>query len=72
MLPSAPAVGNKNSNAIDDLLGLQTELSAIQAGIQQIDKIAPSPPMSFQTDSMMPLHLAMSPQQQQQQQQQMP
>ena len=70
MLPSAPAAGNKNSNAIDDLLGLQTELSAIQAGIQQIDKIAPSPPMSFQTDSMMPLHLAMSPQQQQQQQQQ--
>ena len=70
-LPSAPAGGNKNTNAIDDLLGLQTELSAIQAGIQQIDKIAPSPPMSFQTDSMMPLHLSMSPQPQQQQQQQM-
>ena len=68
-LPSAPAGGNKNTNAIDDLLGLQTELSAIQAGIQQIDKIAPSPPMSFQTDSMMPLHLSMSPQPQQQQQQ---
>jgi len=70
--PSAPVAGNKNNNAIDDLLGLETELSAIQAGIQQIDKIAPSPPMSFQTDSMMPLHLSMSPQQQQQQQQQQP
>ena len=68
-VPSAPIGGNKNTNAIDDLLGLETELSAIQAGIQQIDKIAPSPPMSFQTDSMMPLHLSMSPQQQQQQQQ---
>ena len=64
--PSAPVAGNKNNNAIDDLLGLETELSAIQAGIQQIDKIAPNPPMSFQTDSMMPLHLSMSPQPQQQ------
>ena len=29
----------------------------VQAGIQQIDKITPTPPMSFQTDSMMPLDL---------------
>ena len=28
-----------------------------QAGIQQIDKITPTPPMSFQTESMMPLDL---------------
>ena len=51
-------------NAIDDLLGLETELSAIQAGIQQIDKIAPTPPMSFQTESMMPLSLVTPPQSQ--------
>ena len=29
----------------------------VQAGIQQIDKITPTPPMSFQTESMMPLDL---------------
>ena len=45
-------------NAIDDLLGLETELSAIQAGIQQIDKIADRPPMSFETQSMLPLSLS--------------
>ena len=27
----------------------------LQAGIRQIDKIAPNPPMSFQTDSMIPI-----------------
>ena len=42
---------------MDDLLGLESEISAIQAGIQQIDKITPTPPMSFQTESMMPLNL---------------
>ena len=58
---------------MDDLLGLESEISAIQveyhktknahnflviqAGIQQIDKITPTPPMSFQTESMMPLDL---------------
>jgi len=46
------------SSAIDDLLGLENEISAIQAGIQQIDKITPNPPMSFQTDSMLPLNLS--------------
>ena len=55
----APATTGK-VNAIDDLLGLETELSAIQAGIQQIDKIADRPPMSFQTDSMLPLSLSSS------------
>ena len=55
----APAVGQ--NSAIDDLLGLESEITAIQAGIQQIDKIAPSPPMSFQTDSMLPLNLSAPP-----------
>ena len=57
---AVPAAAAVRPNAIDDLLGLETELSAIQAGIQQIDKIAPNPPMSFQTDSMMPLSLSSS------------
>ena len=57
---AAQAAASAKPNAIDDLLGLETELSAIQAGIQQIDKIAPNPPMSFQTDSMMPLSLSSS------------
>ena len=52
-LPAPTATGKVN--AIDDLLGLETELSAIQAGIQQIDKIADRPPMSFETGSMLPL-----------------
>ena len=69
MSATSAAVAAIKNNAIDDLLGLETELSAIQAGIQQIDKIAPSPPMSFQTESMMPISLS-APQQQQQQQQQ--
>ena len=47
---------------MDDLLGLESEISAIQAGIQQIDKITPNPPMSFQTESMMPLSLGGAPQ----------
>ena len=53
----APPAASKSS-AIDDLLGLENEISAIQAGIQQIDKITPNPPMSFQTDSMLPLSLS--------------
>merc|ERR1712227_44676 len=65
--PGAGAAASK-ANAIDDLLGLETELNAIQAGIQQIDKIAPNAPMSFPTDNMLPLNMSM-PQQQQQQQQ---
>ena len=43
------------------MLGLETELSAIQAGIQQIDKIADRPPVSFPTESMMPLSLSNAP-----------
>ena len=31
-----------------------------QAGIQQIDKITPTPPLSFQTDSMIPFSLSTS------------
>merc|ERR1712227_802227 len=65
--PGAGAAASK-ANAIDDLLGLETELNAIQAGIQQIDKIAPNAPMSFPTDNMLPLNMSM-PQPQQQQQQ---
>ena len=38
-------------------LGLLLSDSFSQAGIQQIDKITPTPPMSFQTESMMPLDL---------------
>eukprot|EP00096_Caligus_rogercresseyi_P002828 TRINITY_DN1513_c3_g1_i1.p1 TRINITY_DN1513_c3_g1~~TRINITY_DN1513_c3_g1_i1.p1 ORF type:complete len:1235 (-),score=350.60 TRINITY_DN1513_c3_g1_i1:195-3899(-) len=57
--PSAALNNNvKNSGgggALSDLLGLQDELTHIQAGIRQIDKIAPTAPMSFQTDSMIPL-----------------
>ena len=56
LLP-APTVAGK-MNTISDLLGLETELSAIQAGIQQIDKIADRPPMSFETGSMMPISLS--------------
>ena len=36
----------------------EPSLFGMQAGIQQIDKITPTPPMSFQTESMMPLDLA--------------
>jgi len=56
--PDGAASANSKSSAIDDLLGLENEISAIQAGIQQIDKITPNPPMSFQTDSMLPLSLS--------------
>lgn len=56
---ASPAV---TTTAMDDLLGLESEISAIQAGIQQIDKITPTPPMSFQTESMMPLSLGGGPQ----------
>ena len=66
------AAAASKANAIDDLLGLETELNAIQAGIQQIDKIAPNAPMSFPTDNMLPLSLSVPQQQQQQQQQQQP
>jgi len=65
MTATSAAVAAIKNNAIDDLLGLETELSNLQAGIQQIDKIAPSPPMSFQTDSMLPLSLSMPAAQQQ-------
>ena len=57
--PDGPTPTASTSNAIDDLLGLESEISAIQAGIQQIDKITPNAPMSFQTDSMLPLHIKM-------------
>eukprot|EP00092_Neocalanus_flemingeri_P005657 GFUD01006092.1.p1 GENE.GFUD01006092.1~~GFUD01006092.1.p1 ORF type:complete len:633 (-),score=198.71 GFUD01006092.1:142-2040(-) len=56
--PDGAAPAATKSSAIDDLLGLENEISAIQAGIQQIDKITPNPPMSFQTDSMLPLSLS--------------
>lgn len=56
--PDGAASAASKSSAIDDLLGLENEISAIQAGIQQIDKITPNPPMSFQTDSMLPLSLS--------------
>jgi len=68
MTATSAAVAAIKNNAIDDLLGLETELSNLQAGIQQIDKIAPSPPMSFQTDSMLPLSLSVPASQQQAQQ----
>merc|ERR1719347_1030450 len=56
--PDGAIQAANKSSAIDDLLGLENEISAIQAGIQQIDKITPNPPMSFQTDSMLPLSLS--------------
>ena len=59
--PDGPAPAGGQSSAIDDLLGLENEITAIQAGIQQIDKITPVPPMSFQTDSMLPLNLSAPP-----------
>ena len=55
--PGQASASPGRSTAMDDLLGLESEISAIQAGIQQIDKITPTPPMSFQTESMMPLNL---------------
>merc|ERR1711971_1332690 len=55
--PDGAAPPAAKTTAMDDLLGLESEISAIQAGIQQIDKITPTPPMSFQTESMMPLDL---------------
>jgi len=55
--PDGAAAPAAKTTAMDDLLGLESEISAIQAGIQQIDKITPTPPMSFQTESMMPLDL---------------
>lgn len=71
--PDGAAPPPAKTTAMDDLLGLESEISAIQveyhktknahnsfviqAGIQQIDKITPTPPMSFQTESMMPLDL---------------
>lgn len=49
-------------SGLSDLLGLESELSNIQAGIQQIDRIAPNTSnLSFPTDSMIPI---MSTQQQ--------
>jgi len=59
--PDGAAPAANKSSAIDDLLGLENEISAIQAGIQQIDKITPNPPMSFQTESMLPLNLSGPP-----------
>lgn len=56
--PDGAAPAGSKSSAIDDLLGLENEISAIQAGIQQIDKITPNPPMSFPTDGMLPLSLS--------------
>jgi len=64
--PDGAIPAANKASAIDDLLGLENEISAIQAGIQQIDKITPNAPMSFQTDSMLPLNLSGSQQQQQQ------
>jgi len=60
--PDGAIPAANKSSAIDDLLGLENEISAIQAGIQQIDKITPNAPMSFQTDSMLPLNLSGSQQ----------
>lgn len=53
--PDGPSSRGQASGALSDLLGLENELTSIQAGIRQIDKIAPSAPMSFQTDSMIPI-----------------
>ncbi|XP_040570002.1 protein disabled [Lepeophtheirus salmonis] len=59
--PLDPGMNHSNVGALSDLLGLQDELTHIQAGIRQIDKIAPTAPMSFQTDSMIPLGVRNNP-----------
>ncbi|XP_059099069.1 uncharacterized protein LOC131893139 [Tigriopus californicus] len=49
------------SSGFDDLLGLESQLTSIQAGIHQIDNITPNTiPMTLNTDSMMPLGGQMS------------
>lgn len=49
------------SSGFDDLLGLESQLTSIQAGIHQIDNITPNTiPMTLNTDSMMPLGSQMS------------